>query len=249
MPHTQNAILSRTSPVDLKDLEPYLRLVELPHGREIAHSRGRVSEVYFPHGGILSCVVELENGWTIETGMIGRDGVFGAMQAIDGRLSLHTVKVQVPGRATVVDANVVKNVADSSPDFRALIVKYDQFFLGQVQQHTACNALHSIEQRTCKWLGRMYDLVGTDLPLTQEFLAQMMGVRRTSVTSVATQLQAEGLISYRRGKINILDIDRLKRRTCECHSSIQEQYIAIFGRTPSATFRHDRSLEPGTAAE
>jgi CRP-like cAMP-binding protein len=249
MPRLKNGILSHTSAVDLKDLEPYLRLIELPHGKEIARSRGRVNDVFFPHSGILSCVVELENGWSIETGMIGRDGVFGAMQAIDGRVSLNTVIVQVPGFATVVDAKVVKNVADSSPDFRALIVKYEQFFLGQVQQHTACNALHSIEQRTCKWLLRMYDLVGPDFPLTQEFLAQMMGVRRTSVSVVAAQLQGEGLLTYRRGKLQVLDVERLRRRGCECHQSIQEQYVEVFGATSTVTLAADRGSRPHSVAE
>ena len=114
--------------------------------------------------------------------MIGNDGVFGAIQAIDDRLSLNKVIVQVPSRSSVVDAAVVKHLADWSPDFRRLIIKYEQFTLGQVQQTTACNALHSVEERTCTWLVRMYDLAGRDLPLTQEFLAQMMGVQRTSVS-------------------------------------------------------------------
>lgn len=249
MPDTKNAILSRTSPVDLKDLEPHLRLVELPQGKEIAPSRGRVREVYFPHGGILSCVVEMENGSTIETGMIGHDGVFGAIQAIDGRVSLNSVRVQVPALATVVDASAIKDVVDSSPDFRALLAKHEQFFLGQVQQHTACNALHSVEQRTCKWLGRMYDLAGPDLPLTQDFLAQMMGVRRTSVTVVANQLQEKGLITYRRGKLRILDVGGLERRACECHLSIREQYVEIFGRSAPAASGRERGFGQDRAAE
>ena len=174
--------------------------------------------------------------------MIGREGVFGAMQAIDHRVSLNIVKVQVQMRASVVDANVVKNVADESPDFRALIVGYEQFFPGLVQQHTARNAPHSIERRTCKWLVRMYDLAGPDLPLTEEFLAQMMGVRRTSVTTVASQLQAEGLISYVRGKLHIQDIERLQSRACECHHAVRQQYVEIFGRVSTTTFVAERGL-------
>jgi CRP-like cAMP-binding protein len=231
IPHSKNNVLSRVSPVDFEDLRPHLRLVELQHGRLIAQSRERVRQVYFPHSGILSCVVDLDGGASIETGMIGNDGVFGAGLALDSKVSLHKVMVQVPGSATVVDAEHLKAVALSSPDFLALLLKYDQFFLGQVQQTTACNALHSVEQRTCKWLVRMHDLVGDELPLTQEFLAQMMGVRRTSVTGVATQLQKEGLISYRRGKIRILSRDVVERRACECHSAVREQYVELFGYT------------------
>src|SRR5690349_23621997 len=144
MPHLKNEILSRVSSRDLQLLRPHLRLVELEHGRVIADNRERVHTVFFPHGGILSCVVELKDGSSIETGMIGNDGVFGAMQAIDDRLSLNKVMVQIPDKASVVDASHVRNVAISSPAFRSLIVKYEQFLLGQMQQTTACNALHNI---------------------------------------------------------------------------------------------------------
>src|SRR3954453_1077568 len=176
-----------------------------------------------------SCVVELADGAAIESGMIGNDGVFGAAQALDGRLSLHKVMVQVPGLATVVEAQHLKAVTQSSPEFLALLIKYDEFFLGQVQQTAACNALHSVEQRMCKWLVRMYDLVGTELPLTQEFLAQMIGVRRTSVTAAASQLQKEGLIFYRRGKINILSMELVEQRACECQRTVRELYVEMFG--------------------
>jgi CRP-like cAMP-binding protein len=228
MPHP-NRILSRAGPVDFEDVRRQLRAVELKYGTVIAESRSRVNEVYFPHSGILSCVVELEDGSAIESGMIGKDGVFGAGQAIDNKLSLHKVVVQVPGTASVISADHLKAVAQSSSDFLTLLIKYEQFFLGQVQQNTACNALHSVEQRMCKWLLRMYDLVGTHLPLTQEFMAQMMGVQRTSVNGVARQLQSEGLISYRRGHVTILDIDLVERRACECHRTIRELDEAEFG--------------------
>jgi CRP-like cAMP-binding protein len=170
--------------------------------------------------------------------MIGKDGDFGASQALDDKSSLHKAVVQVPGLATVVSAHHLKAVAQSSPDFLALLIKYDQFFLGQVQQTTACNALHSVEQRTCKWLVRMYDLVGTDLPLTREFIGQMMGVQRTSVSGVAKQLQSEGLISYRRGKVTILNIDLVQRRACECHRTVRDLYEAEFG-VEGAPLRRD----------
>lgn len=222
MAHSDNYILNRVSAVDLEDLRPYMRVADLPHGTTIARSRQRVPHVYFPHAGILSCVVEMENGWSIESGMIGNDGVFGASLALDSKVSLHKVMVQVPGQATIVDAQHIQAVAQSSPDFLALLMKYEQFVLGQVQQTTACNALHNVEQRMCKWLVRMHDLVGHDLPLTQEFLAQMMGVRRSSVTDKAIGLQKEGLISYNRGRIKILSMDLVQKRSCECAETVRD---------------------------
>jgi len=127
MPHSDNRILARASPVDLEDLRPQLRVAELKQGTVIAESRSRISRVYSPHGGIISCVVELENGWAIETGMIGKDGVFGAAQALDSKVSLHKVVVQVPCVASVVNADHLKAVAQSSSDFLSLLIKYEQF--------------------------------------------------------------------------------------------------------------------------
>jgi CRP-like cAMP-binding protein len=233
MAHPTNCILNRVSAVDLEDLRPHMQVIDLPHGRVIAESRQRVPRVYFPHAGILSCVVELESGSAIESGMIGNDGVFGAALALDSKISLHKVIVQVPGAATVVDAQHLKAVAQSSPDFLALLLKYELFILGQVQQTTACNAVHNVEQRMCKWLVRMHDLVGNELPLTQEFLAQMMGVRRTSVSVAASQLQKEGLITYRRGKVTILSMDLVQKRSCECAGTVRDLYVEVFGAAPN----------------
>jgi len=115
------------------------------------------------------------------------------------------------------------------PSFRALLVDYDQFFLGQVQQSAVCNALHHVEARMCRWLLRMHQLVGPDLPLTQEFLAQMMGVRRTTVTDVARSLQKAGLISNVRGRIHIVDIEAVRRRSCECEENVRSHHDIIFG--------------------
>ena len=119
-------------------------------------------------------------------------------------------------------------VADKLPAFRGLLVKYEQFFLSQVQQTAACNAVHKVEARTCKWLLRMHDLVGNDLELTQEFLAQMMGVRRTSVTQVAGDLQKAGMITYSRGRIHILDLEQVRAWACECDGDVRSHYRRIF---------------------
>ena len=161
--------------------------------------------------------------------MIGNDGVLGAGPALNNRLSLHKVIVQIPGYAAAVDADHLRAVAQSSTELLAILTKYEQFFTAQAQQVTACNALHNVEQRMCKWLARMYDLAGSYLPLTQEFMAQMMGVRRTSVTVVAKQIQKEGLISYHRGKVNIFSIDLIEQRACECHSAVRARYRMLFG--------------------
>jgi CRP-like cAMP-binding protein len=228
MPHGRNFLLSRLSPDVLSSISSALVVTQLAHGDVLAETHERVEKVYFPHGGIISCVVETIGGGAIETGMIGNDGAFGGAQALDDKVSLNHVVIQVAGTASVISSDRVRETADAFPVFRGLLVKYEQFFLAQVQQTAACNALHAVQARTCKWLLRMHDLVGPDIPLTQEFLAQMMGVRRTSVTEVASELQKAGMITYSRGRIRLLNLDLIGQRACECESDVRSHYRRMF---------------------
>jgi CRP-like cAMP-binding protein len=242
---TRNAILAQLSrPVQAR-LAPFLTSIAFEQGETIARSGQHVRKIVFPHNGILSCVVETIDGTGIEIRMIGRDGVFGAVQALHHMRSIYRVVVQVPCSASAIDSKHVKALVDSLPELGNLLVRYDYFGLAQVQQTAACNALHSVEQRVCRWLLRMHDLVGSELPITQEFLAQMMGVRRTSVTMAALSFQKDGLISYSRGKVRIVDLEGIKRRACECADTIRETYNDLFGdhdqRIKATT---DVSLDP-----
>jgi CRP-like cAMP-binding protein len=228
VPHRKNFLLNSLEPALFAELQPHLSVVELHHSQVLAETHQRIEKVYFPHSGIISCVVELVGGGAIETGMIGNDGEFGGSQALDDKVSLNHVVMQVAGMASVMSSDRVRVIADDLPAFRGLLVKYDQFFLSQVQQTAACNAVHSVQARTCKWVLRMHDLVGNDLPLTQEFLAQMMGVRRTSVTEVAGHLQKAGMITYTRGRIHIVDLEQVRAYACECDADIRSHYRRIF---------------------
>src|SRR5215212_8847514 len=144
MPHRNNFLLSRLEPALLAQIEPHLSLVALHHNDVLAESHQRIEKVYFPHSGIISCVVELIGGGAIETGMIGNDGVFGASQALDDKVSLNHVVMQVPGYASVISSDHIRKAADDSPALRGLLMKYEQFFLAQVQQTAACNAIHQV---------------------------------------------------------------------------------------------------------
>jgi CRP-like cAMP-binding protein len=228
MPHRQNFLLNRLEPAVLAQILPHLAIVDLQHGHVLAETHQRVERVYFPHSGIISCVVELLGGGAIETGMIGNDGEFGATQALDHKVSLNHVVIQIAGVASVISSDRIREIANELPSFRGLLVKYEQFFLAQVQQTAACNAVHDVQARTCKWLLRMHDLAGVDLPLTQEFLAQMMGVRRTSVTQVAGHLQKAGMITYSRGRIHIVDLDQVRAWACECDEDVRSHYRRMF---------------------
>jgi CRP-like cAMP-binding protein len=229
MAHQNNLLLARISPADMKVVGCDLKEVELNHGHVLGESHQRIEKVYFPHSGILSFVVELKGGEAIETGMVGRDGVFGASQALDDKVCLNKVVIQIPGKTSVISAERLKLLANSLPGFRDLLIKYELFFAAQAQQTSACNAVHDVHTRMCKWLLRMHELAGNELPLTQEFLAQMMGVQRTSVSGVASVLQKAGMISYSRGHITIVDINRLRESACECHEALGSHYKSIFG--------------------
>lgn len=229
MLHRDNFLLKQLDGEVSNRLQPHFSVVELHHHEVLAETHQRVELVYFPHSGIISSVVQLKGGGAIATGMIGRDGEFGAGHALDDKLSLNHVVMQVAGFASVIQADRIREVAEEIPAFRRLLTKYEQFFLSQVQQTAACNAIHDIQARTCKWLLRMHDLVGPDLPLTQEFLAQMMGVRRTSVTEIAVALQRAGMITYKRGHIHIVDLEQVRQSACECDDDIRSHYQRLFG--------------------
>ncbi len=136
--------------------------------------------------------------------------------------------VQVAGVASVISSDRIREAAVKFPSFRVLLIKYEEFLFSQVQQTAACNAVHKVQARACSWLLRMQDLVGVDLPLTQEFLAQMMGVRRTSVTEVAGDLQKAGMITYGRGQIHIVDLKQIRHSACECDEDIRSHYRRMF---------------------
>src|SRR5438309_8089926 len=139
MPHRKNFLLNRLEPALLKKLAPHLSVVHLEQGQVLAKTHQLVQRVYFPHTGIISCVVELKGGGAIETGMIGNDGAWGASQALDSKVSLNHVVIQVPGTASVIDSDRIRELADELPALRAILVKYEQFFLAHVQQTAACN--------------------------------------------------------------------------------------------------------------
>jgi CRP-like cAMP-binding protein len=232
MPHFQNQFLGMFAPEDYERLRPHLAVTNLVFGTVLAEPKQLIERVYFPHGGIISFVVPLSDGPAIESGMVGCDGVSGAGEVLDGKLAINKVMVQAPGTASVINADRLREAAEERPEIRKFLARYAQFFLAQVQQTAACNANHQITARMCRWLLRMHELVGTELPLTQEFLGQMLGVTRSSVSGIASGLQERGLIKYRRGHIKILKVDGLHEAACECYGTVRDQYVEMFGVPP-----------------
>jgi len=201
----------------------------LKHGTVLFETHGVVNGVYFPHdGAVISLVVDLKDGNIIETAMVGNDGAVGAGAALDGHVSMNQALVQGAGTASVIDADKARDIAREDSAFRSRLLRHEQVVLAAAQQSAACNAAHGVEERLCRWLLRMQELSGNDLPLTQDFLARMLGVRRTSVSLVAGALQSAGLIKYRRGNIRVLDVEGLKEACCECHDRLKANYNLLY---------------------
>jgi len=202
--HSPNRLLAAQPAEVFAALEPHLKIVDLTIGEVTAEPGGEIKRVYFPHSGVVSLVVQLRVGEMIETAMIGRDGVLNVSAALDGKVSYNKGIVQLSGVASAIDVDQLRRIAGEFDSFRSMLMRHDQVLFAESQQSAACNASHSVERRMCRWLLRMRDLAGDDLTLTQEFLAQMLGVRRPSVSVVANTLQKAGLIRYRRGHVRLL---------------------------------------------
>jgi CRP-like cAMP-binding protein len=229
MPNS-NAILASLSLSDTEALRPHLRSVHLESKRILFDIGDIIDSVYFPAGAVVSLVVALSNGQTVEGAMVGKDGVVGVAAALDSKIALTQAIVQLPGDAFVCDAAVFKSTVMQSEKFLSLLFRHEQAVYAQAQQSTACMAAHDVQSRLCRWLLRARDLSGSDtLNFTQEFLAEMLGVRRTSVTVDAHTLQNAGFIKYTRGKIQIINVEGLHEGACECYHMVRSHYEKLLG--------------------
>ncbi len=216
-----NKLLASLPRDDFDRLAPHLATVSLQQGAVLTEAGDEVDQIYFPHYGMLSLLAVLRDGKAIETATVGREGVVGAMAGLGLYKSLVRVVVQMPVSVSKIAASHFRTVVASSDPVRNLCIRYNEVLLSQARVTAACNALHSIEARFCRWLLQSADRAASDtVALTQEFLAEMLGVRRTSVTEVASKVQAAGAITYSRGVIKILDRQALMRMSCECYETL-----------------------------
>jgi CRP-like cAMP-binding protein len=221
----RNHLLQSLPAAEFDALRPHLQFVELVREAVLVEAGAPLTHVYLPHSGIISLVVSLAEGQMVEVAMVGRDSVFGAAAALDGRISLTDAVVMLPGTASILDVAHFRAAADRSGTFRTLLVRHEQALFAQAQQSAACNASHSVEARLSRRLLRARDLSDSEhLPLTQEFLAQMIGVQRNAVSIVAHALQQAGIIRYSRGHIEITNLEGLRETSCECYQAVKVQY-------------------------
>jgi CRP-like cAMP-binding protein len=237
VPHAQNQLLASLSPADLALLIPHLKLLHVEQRKVLFEAGDEVHTCYFPLTAIISLVIVLQNGDTVESAMVGCDGVVSAASALDGQISLSKGVVQLSGDIMICPANALKAAALQSPTLLSVLLRHEQTLFAQAQQSTACMANHTIESRLCRWLLRARDLARSDtLLFTQEYLAEMLGVRRTSVTTIAHTLQQAGMIQYARGKIRFLDVQAVQDTACECYEAVRSHHEMLLGhnRRPSS---------------
>jgi CRP-like cAMP-binding protein len=226
----QNRLLSLLPQADYQRLAPHLQRISLPLKQILYRARSSIDEVYFPCTGMVSAMMIMDDGAAIEVATIGNEGMCGLTAFIGGKSSPNEVMVQVPGDGLRMRADVLKEEASHDGPLRRLLVLYNTAFSMQVSYSVACNGLHKVEKRCCRWLLMTADRVGSDdLPLTHEFLAVMLGVQRSSLTEVLHPLQERGLIRNSRGTIKILDRPGMEATSCECYKCVNEEFARLFG--------------------
>jgi CRP-like cAMP-binding protein len=221
----RNLFLLALSPTTFALLRPLLRPTELPSRRVLFGSGDEVTEVYFVQSGAVSLVTELRDGAMIETAMVGRDGIVGGGFAFGSRSASYTAIVQVAGHGHSIDIEAASRIAGEQEEFRTAIIRYEQFVLAQAQQSAACNVTHHLHERLARWMLRLRDVTGCDnMHVTQESIAEMLGVGRTSVSITAHTMQQAGLIENKRGNVHIKNLDGLCDTACECYRTIKLRY-------------------------
>jgi CRP-like cAMP-binding protein len=211
-------------------LLPHLQPISFALGDVVYESSEQMDHLYFPTTCIVSLLYTMIDGATAEMGLVGNDGIVGIALFMGGNTVPNRALVQVAGNAFRVPAPVLQEEFRLGGECQLLLLRYTQALITQISQTAVCNRLHSIEQRLCRWLLLTHDRVRSiELRLTQEFIANMLGVRREGVTKAASQLQGAGLIRYVRGHITILDRQGLEGASCECYQVVKTEFDRLLG--------------------
>jgi CRP-like cAMP-binding protein len=223
--HTENRLLSTLPPADFELLRRHLRGAVLSSQSILCEAGDSMTQAYFPQRGAISLVVPLSGDQMIETAMVGRDGMLGGFAALDGGPASCRAVAQIEGAASVIDLDVLRQIAKTNETIQSMLFRHERALLAQTQQVAACSASHTLEARLCRWFLRASDACGkTTLSTTQESIAEILGVRRTSICLVAHTMQQAGLIRTRRGQIEILDVEGLRENACGCYATTAMHY-------------------------
>ncbi|HSC94606.1 MAG TPA: Crp/Fnr family transcriptional regulator, partial [Burkholderiales bacterium] len=226
---------------DYERLLPHLEPVALPLGHVVFESGGKLRHLYFPASGIVSLLYTMANGASTEIAVIGNEGVVGIALFMGGESTPSRAVVQSAGHGYRLKAAVLKAEFERGGPLQQLLLRYTQALIAQMTQTAVCNRHHAVDQQLCRWLLLSLDrLPSNELAMTQELIANMLGVRREGVTEAAGKLQAAGLIRYSRGHITVLDRPRLEKQVCECYAVVKKEMDRLLPDTPSITVPRER---------
>lgn len=231
-----NRLLALFDNADTKLLAPHFKTVSLEYRKPLYEAHRPIEHVYFPIIGVASLVNTMANGFASEVGTIGNEGMVGLPVVFLDTMGPTSVYMQVPGEGLQLAARALREALAQSTTMRTVLAHYSHAFFNQVAQSAACNHAHDLEQRCCRWLLMTHDRVQSDhFLLTHEFLAMMLGVRRSSVTLAATKLKRLQLINYNRGHVTVLDRKGLERRSCECYAVSKREFDRLLGEPSGPT--------------
>jgi CRP-like cAMP-binding protein len=220
-----NKLLDRLDAETAALLKPDLVQLSVKHGAVLHSTSAEIEQVYFPTNSVVSILAEAKDGKTVETSIIGPEGVVGASAAIGVTSSFSRAVVQIGGSMLRMPAAKFRRISQKSEELQNVVARFELAMLAQVQQSTVCSALHNIDARACRWLLQCRDRMQSDsLPLTQAYFAKMLGVQRTTVTLAEKILEKAGIIQHRRGGIQIIDGDGLHSASCECYDRIKDRF-------------------------
>jgi CRP-like cAMP-binding protein len=221
----KNQLLAALPDAEWQRWLPQLESVEMPLGKVLYESGNKLTHVYFPSTAIVSLLYVMEDGASAEIAVVGREGIVGISLFMGGQSTTSRAVVQSAGQGFRLKANLMMQEFNRAGPVLHLLLRYTQALITQMAQTAVCNRHHSLDQQLCRWLLLSLDRLPSDeLVMTQELIANMLGVRREGVTEAAGQLQQAGLIQYRRGHITVLDRKRLEQRACECYAVVKTEY-------------------------
>jgi CRP-like cAMP-binding protein len=223
---SSNSILAALPESDFERLSPHLEPVDLPLGAALYEAGSRLRQLYFPSSGIVSLLQVMADGASAEIAVVGNEGVVGIAMFMGGETTPSRAVVQSAARAYAINADVLKEEFGRGGTLQYLLLRYTQALITQMSQTAVCNRHHTVEQQLCRWLLMSIDRLGRneDLVMTQELIANMLGVRREGVTLAASKLQEDGLIRYARGRIEVISRAKLEKRVCECYAAVKKEY-------------------------
>ena len=230
----QNHLLASLPSAEWERWRPQLEWADMPLGQVLYESGRTLSHVYFPTTAIVSLLYVMEDGASAEIAVVGNEGIVGISLFMGGESTPSRAVVQSAGQGFRLRAVTIKEEFNRAGPVMHLLLRYTQALITQMAQTAVCNRHHSLDQQLCRWLLLSLDrLAGTELVMTQELIANMLGVRREGVTEAALKLQRLGLIRYARGRISVLDRRGLEARTCECYEVVRREYDRLLPRQPA----------------